>query len=349
MKKPKEALFYKVLNKKNKILKCELCPHFCILKQKETGKCGVRKNINGKLISLVYEKPCSVSIDPIEKKPFYHFLPGKKALSIATVGCNLSCKHCQNFEISQIKEKESEILERDIFRKKVSAKKVIEIAKQNNVKIISYTYTEPTIFYEYMQDIAKLAKKSKIKNTAVTNGFINPEPLKKLCKLKLIDGSNIDLKSIKNDFYKKICGARLNPVLESIKIMKQHGVWIEITNLLIPGLNDSESEIKKLVSWIKKNIGVNVPLHFSAFYPVYKLSNLLPMPAEKIKKARKIALDLGMKFVYTGNIYDEEGNNTYCPKCKELLIKRIGFNTIENKIKKGKCFNCKEKIPGIWK
>jgi pyruvate formate lyase activating enzyme len=338
----KEAEFYKVLKKKEKIIQCFLCPHFCTLKTEEIGKCGVRKNIDGKLFSLVYGKPISIAVDPIEKKPLYHFLPGEKTLSIATVGCNLSCEHCQNFEISQGVKKSKKVTGEN-----VSAKEIVKMAKQENSKAISYTYTEPTIFTEYILDIAKIAKKEKIKNITVTNGFINPLPLKRICNL--LDASNIDLKSIKEDFYENICGARLNPVLEAIKIMHKNGVWIELTNLLIPGLNDSENEIKKLVLWVKKNVGVNVPLHFSAFYPDYHLMNLPPENAEIVKKARKIALKEGLNFVYTGNIEDEEGNNTYCPKCKKLLIKRKGFYVIENKLNKGKCFNCKEKIPGVWK
>ena len=218
----KEALFYKKL--KNKIVQCELCPHFCTIKNGERGKCRVRENQNGKLISLVYGKPCSLALDPIEKKPFYHFLPGQQALSIASVGCNLACKHCQNYEISQAKPEEIPSLN-------LSPEQVIKEAKKQNVKIISYTYTEPTIFYEYMLDTAKLAKKSGLKNTIVSNGFINPKPLKQLCKY--IDGANIDLKSISDDFYKKICGARVEPILEALKIYKYEGVWLEITNLII--------------------------------------------------------------------------------------------------------------------
>ncbi len=332
----KEAMFWKQIGKE-KTVQCQLCPHFCTLKEGERGRCRVRENKKGKLISLVYGKPCSLSLDPIEKKPLYHFLPGELALSIATVGCNLRCLHCQNWEISQSS---------DISSIEISPKKVIEEVKKNDVKIISYTYTEPTIFYEYMLNIAKLAKKSGIKNTIVSNGFINPEPLKKLCKY--IDGANIDLKSINNEFYKNICKARVKPVLESLKILKEKEVWIEITNLLIPTLNDKKKNIKSLVLWIKKNLGTHVPLHFTAFYPSYKLLNLPATPLKTLKEAKDIATKAGMKYVYIGNISDEEGSSTFCPKCDSILIKRKLFSATENNLKEGKCPKCNEKIEGVW-
>jgi pyruvate formate lyase activating enzyme len=335
----KQALFWKKLKAKDEVVQCQLCPHYCTLKPGEKGKCKVRQNKNGNLCSLVYSHPCAVSIDPIEKKPLYHFLPGQKALSIATVGCNLKCKHCQNWQISQL-------IGEDINSEKMIPKQVIKKAKQENVKIISYTYTEPTIFYEYMLDIAKLAKQQGIKNTIVSNGFINPKPLKQLCKY--LDAANIDIKSMSDGFYKKTCGAKLNPVLETLKILKKQRIWIEITNLLIPGLNDKEQDIKKLVRWIRNNLGVEVPIHFTAFYPCYKLSHLPPTSIETLKKARDIALEKGIKYVYTGNLPDEHGNDTFCPKCGSVLIKRKLFSIIENNIKKGKCINCNIKIKGFW-
>ena len=331
----KEALFYVKL--KNNIVQCKLCPHFCVIKEGERGKCNARENRKGKLISIVYGKPCSVAIDPIEKKPFYHFLPGEKALSIATTGCNLACKHCQNWQISQAELNEVEYVE-------MKPEKVIDEAKKERARIISYTYTEPTIFYEYMLDTAKIAKKEKIRNTTVTNGFINPEPLKQLCRY--IEASNIDIKAISDKFYKEICNARLNPVLEAIRIMHEKGIWIELTNLIIPSLNDKTEDIKKLVSWIKENLGENVPLHFTAFYPCHKLSYLQPTSLLTLRKAREIALKK-LNFVYTGNLQDE-GNNTFCPECKQVVIKRIGFEVIENKLRDGKC-PCGEKIPGVWR
>jgi pyruvate formate lyase activating enzyme len=337
----KEASYYKRL--KNKIVQCQLCPHYCIIKDNERGKCRVRQNFKGRLYTLVYGKPCSVSLDPIEKKPFYHFMPGQQALSIATPGCNLHCKHCQNWEISQAKPE-------DIPTMRISPKQLIDRANELGARIISYTYTEPTIFYEYMLDTAKLAKKQGIKNTIVSNGFINPEPLKELCSY--IDAANIDLKSISGKFYREVCDARVEPVLETLKILKKNDVWIEVTNLIIPTLNDNISEIKKLISWIKDNLGKDTPLHFTAFYPCYKLVNLPYTPIKILQKARKLALKSGLNYVYTGNLPDEEGSATYCPnpKCKKTLIRRQGyFSIIENNLAGRKCKFCKATIAGIWK
>jgi len=329
-------MFYKKLN--NKIVQCQLCPHFCVLKPGEYGKCKARQNQNGKLVSVVYGKPCSIAVDPIEKKPLYHFLPGEAAFSIATTGCNLACKHCQNAEISQAHVD-------DIPHINMTPEQVVLDAKLNNAKIIAYTYTEPTIFYEYMLDIAKIAKKENIKNIIVSNGFINKEPLKKLCNY--IDGANIDLKSLSPEFYEEICHARLAPVLETLKLLKQQGVWIEVTNLLIPTLNDSDEKISKLIKWVKENLGYDVPLHFTAFYPYYKLKHLPPTSIATLKKARKMALDMGLHYVYTGNIPDEEGSTTYCPRCGKPLVKRIGLEIVENNLVEGKC-SCGEEIAGIW-
>lgn len=329
----REASYYKKLGNN---ARCELCPHFCFLQENETGKCGARKNISGKLISPVYNKPCSLAIDPIEKKPLYHFLPGEKTLSIATPGCNFSCKHCQNWQISQ---------NPSMASLEITPKQIIEHALTKQAKAISYTYTEPTIFYEYMLDTSRLAKKAKLKNIMVTNGFINPEPLKELCLT--IDASNIDIKG-DNAFYERVCSGKLEPVLEAIKIMRKKGLWIELTYLIIPGLNDSHKEISKICNWVVKNLGKDTPLHFSAFYPNYKMLNLPATCPESVKTARNIAKAKGLNYVYTGNIKDDEGSNTYCPVCKSLLIERKFFKIIKNKLDKGKCFKCNTKIPGVW-
>lgn len=332
----KEALYYKKL--KDKVVQCELCPQFCVLKDGECGKCHARENQNGKLISLVYGKPCSFNSDPIEKKPFYHFMPGQEAMSIATAGCNFNCKHCQNYEISQAKPEF--VPSFDLTPEEAVAK-----TKYALMKIISYTYTEPTVFYEYMHDIAKIAKKQKVKNALVSNGFINQKPLIELCRF--IDGANIDLKSINDKFYREICNGKVKPVLETLKTLQKKGVWIEITNLIIPTLNDSTKDIKNLVLWVKKNLGCDVPLHFSAFWPTYKLTNIPATSIDTLKKARKIALDEGLHYVYTGNLPDMEGSTTFCPKCKKPVIARRGYTIVENKLKKGKC-SCGGKIAGVW-
>ncbi len=332
----KETLFYKKL--KEKIIQCKLCPHFCVLKENEVGKCRVRKNINGILYSLSYEKPVAINIDPIEKKPFYHFLPGSKAFSIGMAGCNFRCLHCQNWEMSQKSPEEIPSLN-------VEAEEVIKEALKSDCRSISFTYSEPLISYEYITEIAKLAKRAKIKCNIVSNGYINPMPLKKL--VPYIKAANIDLKG-NALFYEKICDAKIEPVLETIKLLKEKGVWLELTNLIVPGYNDNIEELKKTIAWIKENLGQDVPLHFSAFYPCYKLTNVQPTPPEFLIKARIIAKQQGLKFVYTGNISDEEGSTTYCPNCNKPIIKRKSVFIIENNLKRGKCKFCKNSVPGVW-
>ncbi|MEM4318387.1 MAG: AmmeMemoRadiSam system radical SAM enzyme [Candidatus Pacearchaeota archaeon] len=335
----KEALFWEPLKDKEKTIKCKLCPHNCLIVKDSYGKCRVRKNINGKLYSMVYARPCSIATDPIEKKPLYHFLPGQKTLSIATFGCNLFCLHCQNYEISH------EFVESEITKLKlVEPEKVVEKAKELGIKVISYTYTEPTIFYEYMYDVAKLAKKARIKNIIVSNGYIQEEPLKKL--LKFLDGANIDLKSINNEFYLKVCKAKLEPVLKCLKIISKNKCWLEITNLIIPSLNDKDEEIEVLIDFVA-GLGKNIPLHFTAFFPHYKLLDKPSTPEFILLKAREKALKK-LNHVYAGNIMNVEANTTYCTKCKKSLIKRFGFDVIENNVKKGKCAFCKTKIAGVF-
>jgi len=332
----KEALFFKKL--KDGSIQCVLCPRFCVIKSGERGSCGTRTNMNDKLYSLVYGKPCSIAIDPIEKKPFYHFLPGTKSLSLATVGCNLKCLHCQNWSISQAKFE-------DVPHLEATPEQVVEQAKSSNARTISFTYTEPTVFYEYMLDIAKLAKKEKIKCNIVSNGYINLQPLKKL--IPYIKAANIDLKG-NAIFYEKICDGKIERIFETIKLLYEKKVWLELTNLIIPGYNDNIEEIKKMVSWISENLGKDVPLHFSAFYPCYKLANLPPTQPEFLVKARILAKAQGLNFVYTGNIKDEDGSTTFCPHCGERIIQRKSFFVVENKLKRGKCPVCKNKLPGVW-
>ena len=334
----KEAKYYRKLE--NKEVQCLLCPRRCIIPPAKRGFCGVRKNINGKLYSLVYGKPCAVHIDPIEKKPLFHFYPKSKAFSIATAGCNLRCKFCQNWHISQARPEET-------INYNLPPAKLIEEVKKSGCSIIAYTYTEPTIFYEYMLETAKLAHQNGIKNIMHSAGFINPEPLRELCKY--LDAANVDLKGFSDEYYRKTCAGSLQPVLESLKTIKKEGVWLEVTNLIIPGLNDNPEEIKEMCIWIKKNLGEDTPLHFSRFYPTYKLKNLFPTPVESLEKAREIALNVGLKYVYIGNVPGHSGEITYCPKCGKVLVRRIGYRILENNIVDGKCKFCGEKIPGRWK
>jgi len=332
----KEALFWRPFH--DNTVQCRLCPHVCKIELDALGRCGARQNIDGKLISLVYGKPISIHVDPIEKKPLYHFIPGSKILSIGTVGCNLHCLHCQNWEISQTQGTE-------VQGEVVTPEKIIQIAKDNNCEAIAYTYNEPTIFYEYMLDIMKLARVAGMYNVIVSNGFINPEPLFKI--IKFIDAANIDFKSINEKFYKEVCMGHIAPVLATIKLLHKNKVHLELTNLIIPTLNDKPEDIKKLCEWIKLNLDVEVPLHFSAFHPSYKLMALPRTDLKKLRDAHKIAVDVGLKHVYLGNVIDPSHESTHCTECKSLLIRRNGFEIIENKLKTGKC-KCGKKLAGIY-
>jgi len=322
----------------SKTVQCELCPNGCVLDEGQHSKCRARMNKGGVLYSLVYGKPCAVHVDPIEKKPFSHFLPGTTAFSIATAGCVLSCKFCQNWQISQARPEDTDTYD-------LPPDEVVRKAMFYECRSISYTYTEPTVFYEYMYDTAVIAKKYDIKNTMHSCGYINEKPLRKLSKY--MNAANIDLKGFTEDFYKRICNGSLKPVLNSLVVLKQEGVWLEITNLVLPTLNDDMKTIREMCKWIKKNLGVDTPIHFSRFYPQYKLDNLPPTPLETITEARKTAMDVGLKYVYIGNIR-HEGENTYCPKCKKMLIEREGYFVKQNNIVNGKCKFCSTSIAGVW-
>jgi pyruvate formate lyase activating enzyme len=332
-----QAKYYEKLS--GNMVQCSLCPNRCILSEGQIGLCKVRKNIKGELYTLTYDKIAVQHVDPIEKKPFFHVLPGSNAYSIATTGCNMSCLYCQNWDISQV-------FPWEIKSREMTPEEVVEDAIKSGSQVIAFTYNEPIVFYEYMLDIAKLAKEKGLKTVVVSNGYINPEPLKEL--LNYIDAYKVDLKSFREEFYQKFTGGHLAPVLETLKIIKEKGVWLEIVNLLIPGENDSEQEIREMAKWIKENLGNDVPLHFSAFYPMYKLQNLPPTPPETVIKAREIAMEQGLKYVYTGNIVYPEGESTYCPKSKEIAIERQGYGIIKNNLIDGKCPNG-EAVPGIWK
>ena len=295
-------------------------------------------NKDGVLFSLVYGKPCAVHVDPIEKKPFSHFLPSTTTFSIATAGCVLSCKFCQNWQISQAKPEDTDTYD-------LPPDSVVRQAIFYKCRSISYTYTEPTVFYEYMYDTALIARKFNLKNTMHSCGYMKEKPLRTLSKH--IDAANIDLKAFTEDFYGKICGGSLKPVLNSLVVLKEEGVWLEITNLVIPTLNDDMKNIKEMCRWILKNLGLDVPIHFSRFYPSYKLTNLPPTPLETLTEARRTAMDAGLKFVYIGNIR-HESESTFCPKCKKMLIERTGYFVKQNNISNGKCRFCGTSIAGVW-
>jgi pyruvate formate lyase activating enzyme len=322
----------------SKTVQCELCPTECVLADYEVGGCKVRINKGGTLYSLVYGKPCAVAIDPIEKKPFFHVLPGATAFSIATAGCVLGCKFCQNWQISQARPEETD-------NHNLSPEDVVRQAVFYKCGTITYTYTEPTVFYEYMFDTAQLARQFGIKNTMHSCGYINKEPLRKLSPL--MAAADVDLKAFTEDFYSRICGGRLKPVLDALVVLKQEGVWIEITNLIIPTLNDSMTGINAMCRWIVKNLGADVPVHFSRFFPDYKLKNLPPTPEETLFNARKTAMDAGLRYIYIGNMRSE-AENTSCPHCKRVVISRTGYFVGENNVNNGKCRFCGTTIAGVW-
>jgi pyruvate formate lyase activating enzyme len=321
-----------------KKVQCQLCPTECILGEYQIGSCRVRINKEGELYSLVYGKPCAVHIDPIEKKPFSHILPASTAFSIATVGCTLSCKFCQNWQISQAKPEDERF-------HRLPPERVVSSAIRAKCKSIAYTYTEPTVFFEYMYDTSVLAKEKGLLNTYITCGYINQKPLKDLAKY--LDGANVDLKGFTEDYYRKICGGRLAPVLASLVTLKELGVWVEVTNLIVPTLNDNYNKIREMCKWLVKNLGVDTPLHFSRFHPDYKLKNLPSTPVNTLVRAREIAMEEGIRYVYIGNI-GHEGNNTFCYSCKKLLIERWGYYIRQNYVVGGKCEFCGVKIAGIW-
>ncbi|MFH1128423.1 MAG: AmmeMemoRadiSam system radical SAM enzyme [Candidatus Omnitrophota bacterium] len=334
----KEALFYKKLD--SKTVQCHLCPRFCVISDGKRGYCRIRENNGGILYTLSFAKPVSLNaLDPIEKKPLFHFLPGTKTFSLSTAGCNLNCKFCQNWEISQKAPEEVEFVY-------LEPQELIDKVKASGLNIIAYTYTEPTIFYEYMLETAKLAKAGGIRNVMHSNGFINPEPLQQLAQY--LDAANIDLKGFSDDYYVKMCAGTLAPVLASLKILKQEGVHLEITNLVLPSYNDDADSTKKMCLWIKENLGADTPLHFSRFWPMYKLAQLNPTPIETLQRLRQAALGCGLKYVYIGNIGTNPAENTYCPKCGKIVIGRRGYFIVENNIIDGKCKFCAERISGVW-
>jgi pyruvate formate lyase activating enzyme len=278
-------------------------------------------------------------VDPVEKKPFYHLLPASTSFSIATAGCNFRCKFCQNWEISQVPPE-------DTYNYELPPERVVELARKAGSRSIAYTYVEPTIFYEYMLDTAKLARKEGILNVCHSNGFINPVPLKELCKF--LDAANVDLKGFTEDFYGGMAQGRLAPVLQTLKTLKSEGVHVEITNLVIPTQNDNPESVRKMCAWIKDELGADTPIHFSRFYPLYKLRNLPPTPVATLERNRKIALEVGLEHAYIGNVPGHEGEKTYCPRCKKMVIFRQGYSIGEVNLNKGKCKFCGKPISGIW-
>ncbi|MBN1621715.1 MAG: AmmeMemoRadiSam system radical SAM enzyme [Endomicrobiales bacterium] len=333
----KEAKYYEKLPSGE--VQCLLCPRECLIKEGQVGNCRVRKNVNGVLESIVYAKPCSVNLDPIEKKPLFHFLPGTPSLSIATVGCNLRCVFCQNWSISQVEPD-------DVRYTKLFPEDIVKIAKDKGAPSISYTYSEPTSFFEYMYDCSLLARKNGIKNVWITCGYINQDPLKELCTV--LDAANVDIKGFYNKTYRWIAGAKIDPILETLKTLKEKGVWLEVGYLVIPTVNDSDEEIDAMLEWFIQNLGPDVPLHFLRFFPQHKLTNLPPTPITTLEKIYEKAKKSGINYVYIGNVPGHKANHTYCPKCKKMIIERKGYFLKQFNIKNGRCKYCGQKISGVW-
>lgn len=321
------------------ILQCELCFRSCVIMPGGRGNCRVRYNLNGELVSLVYGKPCAVHVDPIEKKPLYHFLPGTKIFSIATVGCNNHCVFCQNWEISQAKPE-------DVKNEDLPPDAVAENAVSSGCKSVAYTYTEPSVFYEYAYDSSVAAKKRGLKNVLVTAGSLNEKPAREL--LRQVDAATINIKG-NEEFYQRYVHSSLKQTQNYIKFAIEEKVFVELVNLIIPTLNDKKEDVEWVVKWILDTLGPNIPLHFLRFHPMYKLVNLYPTAAETLLDAARMSKDMGLKYVYVGNLPSDEFEHTRCPKCGELLIERHGFLKPDVRLKNGSCPKCGEKIPGIWR
>lgn len=335
----KAMLWEKAENNK---VQCKLCAHSCLIQPESRGVCRVRVNQNGTLYTLAYGKAIAANVDPIEKKPLYHFLPGTRAFSIATAGCNFRCDFCQNWRISQFFKDSAR--GKTFPGRDLPPKQIVQKALENDCVSIAYTYTEPTIFFEYAYDTAKIAQEHGLKNIFVTNGYQTPQTIEKMTGL--IDAANIDLKSFRSDYYRKVCGATLQPVLDSIEQMHKKGIWVEVTTLVVPEQNDSEEELTDIAQFIA-GVDKNIPWHISRFHPAAKMANSHPTPITTLERAADIGKEAGLKFVYLGNIPGHDLENTTCPNCGELIISRRGYS-ITNQLKNNKCPHCNTTIPGIF-
>ena len=323
----------------NANIRCEICPRKCRIAPGTRGRCRVRENRAGECYSLVYGTPCLVQVDPVERKPFFHVLPGTRSLSVATVGCNMECKFCESWDMALVEPE-------NVYAYDLPPEAVIEQARSTKARSVSYAFSEPVVFYEYMEAIATLAKRAKLLNLVHTNGLIAQKPLEALCGK--LDAVNVDLKGFDPAFYRDLCEGELTPVLETLKQLKAANVHIEITNLVIPTLNDDMARIREMCHWIKSELGPGVPLHFARFYPLYKLANLPPTPVSTLDRAREVAFEAGLDYVYVARVTGHEGENTFCPACRKAVIRRMGFMIEETHLKSGKCGHCGAPIPGRW-
>lgn len=334
----REAMFYKKLN--NNVVRCEVCFRGCTLKKRERSFCRNKENIDGQLYNLVHSRPSAVQVDPIEKEPALHMLPGTRILCFGTAGCNFRCKFCQNWHLSQ------RSIEQMAYIYDISPEDAVRMAIEKKIPTLSFTYNEPITFYEYVYDTARLAKQKGLRILWHSNGTLNPEPLKEL--LKYTDAVTIDLKGFTDKFYREASSAKLEPVLQTLKIIRKEGVWLEIVNLHIPTLNDNPQDVRRMCLWIKENLGKDTPLHFSRFSPAYRLTTLPATPIKKLEQAHRIAKEVDLEYVTIGNVPGHKYNSTFCPKCEKRLIHRVHFQVLSNNIKSGRCKSCGYNIPGVW-
>ncbi len=333
----REASWYRKLPEGR--VECQLCPRGCQVADAERGGCGVRENRGGTYHTLVHGVACTVHLDPVEKKPFFHVLPGAQALSYATAGCNVECKFCQNWEISQFRPEQ-------VAARYLPPETLAQLARENRVPLLSATYSEPVVFWEYVRDTAAAGRAVGVRSAVVSNGYIQEKPLKEV--LPLLAAMKVDLKAFSEKFYKDVVLGELKPVLKALEVIRASGTWLEIVVLLLPGLNDSEAEVRDLVRWVKTSLGAEVPVHFTRFHPTYRLTNLPPTPLPTLERAWQIAKAEGLAFPYMGNVPGHPGENTTCPGCGKQLVRRIGFEVQENVLAGGTCPQCRRPIPGVW-
>jgi len=333
----REARFYEKLPYKK--IRCKLCPRECVIDDRERGYCGVRENRGGTYYTLVHSRVCAAHVDPIEKKPFFHFLPGSMAFSVATAGCNVNCRMCQNWDISQSRPEQ-------VNSTYLPPERLAALAQQSRCPAIAYTYSEPVIFLEYVLDSAEAGRAAGVKSAVVSGGYIQEEPLRQMCRR--VDAIKIDLKAFSEKFYKEVVNGELMPVLKTLAAIRKSGVWNEIVYLVIPGLNDSEPEFRALAKWVKAELGPDVPLHFTRFHPEYLLKNLPPTPISTLERAKAIADAEGLHYCYIGNVPGHPAENTYCPKCRRAVVERAGMSLRSISLDRGRCRYCKQPIPGLW-
>jgi pyruvate formate lyase activating enzyme len=333
----REASWYRRLADRR--VECQLCPRGCQVADLERGGCGVRENRGGTYYTLAYGLACTVHRDPIEKKPFFHVLPGSAALSFATAGCNVECKFCQNWEISQFRPEQ-------VRSYWMPPEELAAAARRSGTPLLAATYSEPVVFWEYVRDTASAARKQGVRTTVVSNGYIQEQPLNDV--LPLLAAVKVDLKAFSEDFYRDVVRGELKPVLKTLESVKSSGVWLEVVVLLIPTLNDSEAEVRALSRWVRATLGPDVPVHFSRFHPTYRLTNLPPTPLSTLEQALAVAHAEGLHYVYLGNVPGHPAESTYCPKCGAVLLRRVGFTVTENKLRDGRCPACETQIPGVW-